>query len=198
MGEVTPFLDLYKPAETELVEVENHLNDNYDKIDAGFVSLDGRVGAAEAASGINTFQDYTCDIRDAAGALALLTTFNHARYFKAGNNVTLDIVGTITNWNAATSAPKFKLPYRAEVGSGASNIVYGFGHLHSNVGTASIYNLALFINNLSSVTREYLQSGFMDNTATATLDPSDSIPYPAANQAYFRIYATYITNGDLL
>lgn len=44
MGTSTPELSLYKPDDGELVDVELHLNDNMDKVDAGVVAL--KTGSA--------------------------------------------------------------------------------------------------------------------------------------------------------
>lgn len=68
MGTSTPTLNLYKPDDTELVDVEVHLGDNYDKIDQAFEDLDdipegklwrttGFTGALDAAGEAIPFDD---------------------------------------------------------------------------------------------------------------------------------------------
>lgn len=96
MGTNTPHLSLFKPDPTELVDVAEQLNENYDKVDSGVLGLDSRVGALEGVSGLSTnWTAYTPVITIEDGLTVFTTTITHAEYFVLGEIVHVDVAAVI-------------------------------------------------------------------------------------------------------
>lgn len=140
MGTITPHLNLYKPEGPELVDVEAHLNDNYDKIDAKSSDHESRISNVESVSGLVPWKVFTPVFKRFGGSNLITSglTVNIGRCFKLGDLVFVDAriagaAGSISDGTTTVTNPILfaELPYKRKLidgiaysGPGAlSNIV---------------------------------------------------------------------------
>lgn len=188
MGSSTPHLNLYKPDGTELVDVVEQLNENYDKLDTGILSLDSRVETVEGIAGITSWEAWTPTIRSID--LAFANTIDHADYFKIGGLVFCDVQTVKTAVNAThvpatdASSIRISLPYEMQ----NSFVV---GALTLSVPTASPVFDYIFLPERWSAT----DVNFAIPSENAFRFPQPPLSYVYQQNAVLKFSFQYRTNG---
>jgi hypothetical protein len=192
MGTNTPYLNLYKPDPSELVDVVNDINANSDKVDAGALDLNDRLENVEGILGAGGWQAWAPEIRALVSGtpdVVLSHVTSVARYRVNGDIVTIQVETDVDDADLIQSGPRIKLPFE-NIRQG----VKGNGMLVINdSGTVAIWTLRPF-GRLTLTDKQFIEFGTAVQTV-AQFDAANAPDTPSVDDANLSVFLEYTTNG---